>query len=293
MSCPSQSELFRLLEGELKERDADRIRSHTQGCASCQARLAEQQTLTSRIGAAFAPSTSDAAVAQVMARLERAAPERAPTPWQWQPWALVAVAAAVAGVIWVSSPRAGGPTLVQAPPVAPSAPVHASPSAHAPPSPAFASRGSQQPLALHQQAGVALYEVADPVKKLSHDSKVSARSSFVAGYTNLGSAGAVFLTLFAVDAKGEVHWLYPGHPTADQDPSSLTLAPARDLALLPEAVTLERPAPGPLRILSIVSRQPLKVSAVESLPPKELNEEALRARWPDASITATRVDITK
>jgi hypothetical protein len=112
-------------------------------------------------------------------------------------------------------------------------------------------------------------------------------------FTNLSDQSPAYLLLFAVDSGGQVHWLYPAHTDAAKDPEAVRLAYALEPTPLPESVALESPSRGPMRILSIVSRQALKVSAVDPLPPTKLTEEALRARWPDASVAATQVFVTE
>ncbi len=280
-TCPTELELYRLADEELPERRAQALRDHADGCAHCRAQLTGHAQLRARIAAPMpGVVASEAAVAAVMARLDD---ESIPAPLPFRSrtrsfvYALPALAATALAVFFISRPQA------------PLAPVLA------PKPDRLIPRGDHpgEPLALHQQVGVQVYAVgAGAPEKLSSGSKLPAGAGLTATVANLDAKDAAYLLLFAVDAAGQVHWLYPGHTDPTQDPSAIRLDYARTPTPLPETVTLESPARGEMRILSIVSRQALKVSAVDPLPPSELTEEALRARWPDASIGATQVFVT-
>jgi anti-sigma factor RsiW len=71
------------------------------------------------------------------------------------------------------------------------------------------------------------------------------------------------LMLFAVDARHEVHWFYPAYLDASADPAAIALAgSAREM--LPDGVTIDHPAIGPLQVVAIFGGEPPHVHAVEA-----------------------------
>lgn len=73
-----------------------------------------------------------------------------------------------------------------------------------------------------------------------------------------------FLMVFALDQRGDVHWLHPAYLSENEDPSSLELAPHTSWRALDEVAEPESPAPGPLRIYALLSPEPLHVKEVEA-----------------------------
>jgi hypothetical protein len=84
--------------------------------------------------------------------------------------------------------------------------------------------------------------------------------------------------VFAVDAAGEVHWIYPAYLDPNTDPTSIELPPSRAEQRLPDQVELADPAAGPLRLITIVSPAPIHVSEIER------STDDLPARFPDADV---------
>ena len=102
--------------------------------------------------------------------------------------------------------------------------------------------------------------------------------------TNLVFAAPAYLLAYALDARGEVHWLYPAFLDARSDPASVRLDASAVQRALPDSVILEDVPAGDLRFVFVVTRAPLRVSSVESIPPAARTPAALRARFPDARI---------
>lgn len=73
-----------------------------------------------------------------------------------------------------------------------------------------------------------------------------------------------YLMLFALDASAEVHWFYPAFVDPKSDPSSLALPAAPQVRALPEGITPERPAAGPVRFVALFTAAPLHVAEVEA-----------------------------
>jgi len=83
-----------------------------------------------------------------------------------------------------------------------------------------------------------------------------------------------YLMAFAIDAAGEVHWIYPAHLDPLLDPHAVPLAASED-RLLGEVFEPESPAQGPLRVVAIVTSEPLTINAVEQRLGKGPRETAL------------------
>jgi hypothetical protein len=103
-------------------------------------------------------------------------------------------------------------------------------------------------------------------------------------YATPSAVAAAHLLCFAVDAEGEVHWLYPAFEDAASDPPSVVLPPGRATTAMDTEAVLEGLAPGPLHVHALVSARSLHVSDVERLPPGERTGAALAARFSDADL---------
>jgi len=202
------------------------------------------------------------AMAAVMGRLDdadaQAATEAARAPRRWggaRAWAGVAAAAAV--VLVATATLRGEPAG------------------------AFAARGAA--VAWPSKVGVELWSLQGQPRRLSPGDPLAPGVPVVASYSNVDPAPA-FLLAFALDPEGEVHWLYPGYADARQDPASLRLEGSVVQRALAESVVLQEVPAGPLRLITVVSRTPLHVSAIEGASPAERDPAALRRRWPEARI---------
>jgi hypothetical protein len=105
----------------------------------------------------------------------------------------------------------------------------------------------------------------------------------VASYHNVDAAAA-YLMVFALDARGEIHWAYPGFEDAKTDPVAVRLEPLQMNRVLPDSVMLDDLLAGPLDLVTIVSREPLRVSRIESLSVSERSVASLRTRFSSARI---------
>jgi hypothetical protein len=153
----------------------------------------------------------------------------------------------------------------------------------------FAARSVRAGTALQREVGVTVY-TAEPITPIPASGAIAATTRLVAGYRNAGPRTA-YLLLFAVDSAREVHWLYPAYEQAGTDPISAGIPPTSSEALLPSTVVLGGPAAGPMAFVSIVTREPLQVSAIELLPARAREPAALRTRWPDAAIAEQWVTV--
>jgi hypothetical protein len=256
--CPDPEELARLLDGELTENRGAALRAHLATCARCAAEHRAQSHLVARLGAPVPGVPSVGALAAVMGRLDAADAEaRRPRPSALPRLraALAALAAAAAVVLVVGAPggRRGD----------------------------FAARGAAVPW--EQKVGVELWALEGAPRRLAAGDRIAPGTPVVASYSNVDDAPA-WLLAFAVDARGEVHWLYPAFLDATRDPEALRLDPAAVQRALPESVVLEEVPDGALRVITLVTRERRHVSEIEGAPPADRTPEALRRRWPGARI---------
>ncbi|MCP3142782.1 cupin domain-containing protein [Pyxidicoccus xibeiensis] len=268
--CPEPSVWLQLVDRQLPEEQAQALRAHARGCAHCQRGLRDTEALAARIAAPLEPASStDEAVARVLRRV-RAGPaeQRARARWN-RPWAGGAVAAALAAGLAVLFLRP-----VPGPP-------HGEGTALA--------RGTAAASSLGRSVGVTFHTPLTGTTPLAPGAVVPAEAGFGVRYRNVDARGPVFLLAFAQDARGEVHWLHPAHLHEDANEPSVQLEAAPEARTLEEVVVLEEPAPGPLRLVSVVTRAPLGVRDIESLAPEARTPEALRQRWPEASVESLSV----
>ncbi len=256
--CPKPEELLRLIDGELTENRGSRLRSHLSTCRSCAQELEAQERLVARIAATVDGLPSPGAAQAVLRRLDAAAAPRPRDLPRWRAALLCAGGlATVAALAFVALPRGardGGE---------------------------FRTRGAA--VAWTSKVGIEVWALEATPRKLAAGARVAQGTAFVASYSNVDTAPAHLLA-FALDGEGEVHWLYPGYEDASTDPAAVRLEPRHVQQALPEAVALEGVPVGPLRIVWIISRGPLRVSSVEAPPTGERTLEAVRARFPGAVV---------
>lgn len=266
--CPRPPELARLLDGELTENRAARVRAHLDACAACAAELDAQRTLVGRIAAPVPGLRLDAALTSVMRRLDGApAPAARPRPRRAIAVALSAsgLAAAAAVAIVTLAPRPGAE----------------------PDRGAFAARGASAEWT--RKVGVELWALEGAPRRLSKGDRLAPGVALVGAFSNV-DPGPAHLLAFALDAGGAVHWLYPAFDDARSDPASLRLEGSVVHRALPESVILQDVPPGPLRFVLVVTPEPLRVSAIEAAAPTDRTPSALRARWPAARVD--ELDVT-
>ncbi len=258
--CPNPSEWLLLVDGQVSEERGRQLRGHVEACRQCRSRLAAEEELLRRLAQPIA-EPSPVSVERLMARLDQAPPvRRSPLGWV----GAGALAAALATGVLLA-PR-GAPELQ--------------------------ARGGEPSDAIGKRAGVQLRRVDDPSRAIEPGAAVPAEAAFFASYRNL-EAVELYLAAFGLDASGEIHWLYPGFVDPDSDPFSVPLSPAEVPSALGESVRLESPAPGPMKVLLLVTRAPLRVSQIESLPSTRLTVGSLQARFPDASVEELPLILTR
>jgi anti-sigma factor RsiW len=268
-TCPSSDELLLLLDGEVTENRAAELRAHLAACSACARELRAQEALVAHLGAPVPGAPSPGAVDAVMARIARreaAVPRR-----RWR-IALPALAlGAAAAVVAVVALRPGPP------------------GSDALRAPGFEARGGAAP-GWERSVGVELWVAGPPAHRLTEGARVTGATAYAASYRNL-TGEAVHLLAFAVDAAGEVHWLYPAYLAPGSDPAAVVLPPSREPSPLPDAVALEGVPAGALRLLTVLSPRPVTVSQVERLGPPALEPAELRRRFPGSRVDLLRVQV--
>jgi hypothetical protein len=238
MKCPTVEELLRAEFGELLTHRASEVERHVAACASCTGLQRDQRELLSALAASPQLPLSDPQfVLGVMARLDESRRASVELPRRSVRWivGVAAVAAMAAAVMMV-------PRLVQ----------HED---------AFAARGSKR----HESTSTFV-----EVLRVRPNGLEPIRGTTLRPGDGIGvrfanpSKMSRFLMVFLVDGQGEVHWIYPAYVDPASNPTSVLLAPDSALQLLDETVEPAAPAPGPLRVATLVTAQPLTVKEVEA-----------------------------
>ena len=253
-TCPSHQEWLILIDGEATENRAGELRTHASGCSRCAQELELQRQLVRDLAAPVPMSSG--AVEAVMRRLENV--ERPARRFGWRSWVLAGGAlAAAAAIAFLIVPATGIDRGI------------------------FSARGHRVPWT--QKVGVEVWAIEASPRKLEAGAMLSPATAIVASYHNVDAAAA-YLLVFAVDARGEVHWAYPGFEDAKTDPAAVRLEPLQMKKVLPDSVMLDELPAGPMELITLISREPLHVSRIESLPVPERNTARLRARFSAARI---------
>src|SRR5690606_10065214 len=114
-------------------------------------------------------------------------------------------------------------------------------------------------------------------------SQLEVSTAFTAGHWNLSERTA-YLLLFAVDSERVVHWIAPSFTTPGSDPASIGIGTSKERRLLGSSAVFDDLATGPLRVIGLITTEPLRVSLIESLKGDELEPEALKRRFPKADL---------
>jgi len=269
--CPPPDQWDLLADRQLGEAEAQALRAHAHTCERCAHALKASEALLARLAAPFGGTATEASVAEVMRRVRtREAPRARPSRPRWAPVGVVLGALAASFLLVLVVPR----MRTQEEPAE------------------WTPRGAGSPGALSQRVGIRFHRATNPPTPLEAGARLPPTTPLVVAYRNIETARPLYLLTFAVDAAGDVHWLYPGHlsETSDEPAPRLETTGPKE-RMMPEAVQLEAPAAGPLRLVSIVSPEPLRVSSVERLEPGQRTLAALRERWPAAVVESLEVEL--
>jgi hypothetical protein len=263
-SCPRSIDLVRLLDGEVTRNEEVRLRAHLETCGACRDESANVAQLLGDLAAPLArvPATGTDSILRAIqeGRQAPAIPGRRPVA-RWT--AAFGLVAAAAGVLFLVTGRGGVPAQD------------------------FQARGGAT--GLGERVGITLYAPIARKVPLREGARIGSQTAFTASYRNLEEKQPVHLLLFGVDARGELHWLYPAFTDAHTDPAAIRLPFNRQETALPESVLLDDPALGTLRLFSVVTPDAVHVSTIESLPRSELTPATLERRLPRSHVEALSV----
>lgn len=267
--CPTEIELFRFVDADLSPEQLEQLEKHLRSCSGCAKQVAALRALVADVAAPLDAAPIDVAehVSGVMARLdEPASPRRRPHVAWWA--GLLTTAAAMTLFVVL---RSEDPDLAQG---------------------QFAARGERSEASLSRDVGVQLYaHDRERALPLGTGHRLRADAALTAGLRNLGREPA-YLLLFAIDARGAVHWIAPEFSTPDTDPEAVSITPSSSERLLPTAAVFDDLATGPLEVVAVVARRPLRVSDIESLSPDVLREQALKGRFPRTDVQRFSLEVT-
>jgi len=251
--CPTDEDLFAYVD---RQPVSDEVRRHFQVCPRCRQWLDELARLQE---APFEVDT-ERGTSRVLERL------RAPRRSRW--W-VVAAAAALLGLVpaaWYGTgvhdrftPRGGG--------------------------------ASTSASWLKRQVGVELHRLDAPEAPFPTGASVVASARWLAVVRNADLQRDGYALVFAVDAAGEIHWLYPAHLSDTADEPSLRIPAATAQRAASEAVELEGAVDGPATFFVVVTAEPRRVSEVEGLG--RITLEHLEARFEGAWVWEGRTVLTR
>jgi hypothetical protein len=262
--CPSEDELLSFVDADLSPEQLARVEKHLEACSACAKKV---MALTSLVRDVAAPLPSEPPldvalhVAGVMQRLD--APVAAPRWSGLLAWGSALAVAAAAVLLFVKLQSSSAGTRGESELVA---------------------RGGPAVASLSRNVGVQLYVAqSGELTALGSGSRITGSAALTAGLRNLASEPA-YLLLFALDSQQAVHWIAPEYTSPGSNPEALPIVPSRTESLLPSAAVFDDLAPGPLRLVAVISSVPLHVADVEALAPAELSAEGLLKRFPRAEV---------
>jgi hypothetical protein len=263
--CPTEDELLSFVDADLPPEQLARVEKHLEVCSACAKRVMTLSSLVEDLGAPLRtepPLDVALHVAGVMDRLDS---HVAQPRWSaWLSWGGGLAAAAAALLLFMKFQ-------------APLAPQKVAGSE-------LVARGGPVEASLSRNVGVQLYSSRHAeLTALGSGSRITPSAALTAGLRNLATERA-YLLLFALDSRKAVHWIAPEYTSQGSNPEASPIAPATTERLLPSVAVFDDLAPGPLRVIAVISSDPLHVSDVEALPPAELNAERLLRRFPRSEV---------
>jgi hypothetical protein len=235
MRCVSAEELVKAELGELTVNQVRTVDAHLAACETCAHSRAEIRELESALGRVDTPSQGERFVERVMAA--RSDTRGLPTRRLGIP---IFAAAAVVLLAAGSAMFASGTWKTQD---------------------TWTARGSKARARTHVPSCDVLVMRDGKLLPVSGQT-LSAADAFAVRYANPTNQTR-YLAAFAVDVAGAVHWLFPEYVDAATDPPSIPLASTTDEQLLPQVVAPDGPAPGPMRVVTLMSREPTSVRPIE------------------------------
>jgi hypothetical protein len=238
MTCPSERLLIASALGELSPNDAVAIGEHLKTCERCAASTREHAELAVLLRADSVSAASDVPFVQRVMNECAFLPSRAPrAPLHRRSWVYGLAAMAAVACLWLTRPASHRGLDV------------------------VAARGSSgRDVALVTPDVLLLLDKT--LLPIAH-AELGPGDGFVVRYWN-SSDDPVYLAVFAIDAQQSVHWIYPAYLDVSQNPTSIRLERVVEGKVMGEAVEPDRPAVGPMRVVALLTSEPLNVHQVET-----------------------------
>ena len=259
MTCKRYDDLARYETGALSMSDADALDKHVATCADCNA---ERMLLRKTLADLGAPAgASEPFVDRVISSIRAETPvRRAPQRIvRLRPWLLAAAGLVLVGGISHQALKVEG---------------------------TLQARGGGAQTLPPAHAGMLMFRAArlQPIPSTGLAPDVA----FAVTTTNKTSE-THYLLAFGLDARGEVHWLYPAYPEGAAPPSSVPVpAGTAEDHMLEEFVTPQAVAAGPFPLVTVMAKQPTNVRDVEALLARHKPEEPLSSLFPSAAVREWR-----
>lgn len=239
MTCPAAEKWLLLSLGELTVNESTELLLHRDQCRHCResAHMSEQMLADLR-----SPATGEAPAEQFVSRvLSRCAQaESAPQPRETGsayklliPGAIAAAAAALLLMLPATDVR-----------------EH------------WTARGTSKG-ATHGLPRAELFVVHAGEARPAQGASLGPGDGFLVRCENPGET-TTYLAVFARDALGETHWLYPAYLDERSNPRSVAIAARSAEHSLEDVVEPEGPASGPMRVFALFTAEPLAVRELEA-----------------------------
>ena len=259
MSCDRYDDLARYEAGALLVSDADALDRHVSTCAECNA---ERSVLRKTL--ADLKSGNGAAepfVARVLTsiRAESISPRAGHRAFALRPWLLAAACLALVAGLTQHAPKMRG---------------------------TFQARGGSAETLPPAHAGVILFRGGrlQPIPRAG----LTTHDAFAVTITNKTS-DTHYLLAFGVDARGEVHWLYPEYRVGAPSPAAVAVPPGTpDNHMLEQFVAPEAVASGPFRVVTVMAKQTMDVRDIEARLARQKHDEPVSSLFPSASVREWR-----
>jgi len=240
MSCVTDDSLLRNELGELTANQAAALQAHVATCSRCREKQAEIQTTVGDVVqvATAKPGMADAEFAARVGRAIRA-PETSQPAKRGLPWPVWAAAAVVALLPAMFFLRSYGP--LRGNDVG-----------------TFTARGGEA-----RPAKAEALLVRDGKLLPLEGQRLRATDAMAVRVKNQGMR-SIHVLAFAQDRAGEVHWLYPAYRDGAENPYAVEIPAGANTHLLPDLVTPESPAAGPMVVMTVLLDRPITVKEVEA-----------------------------
>lgn len=240
MKCPAAEKWLLLSLGQLTVNEAAELQRHRDQCSRCRESARESEQMLSDLrGPATGEAPAEQFVSEVLARCAQAdsVPQARKSSRAYGLLVPGVVAAAAAALLSVLHPA-----LEQR--------EH------------WTARGASQ-ASTPGLPRAELFVVRDGKARPAQGAALRSGDGFLVRCENPGDA-PTYLAVFARDALGETHWLYPAYLDARSNPRSIAIAARTSEHSLEDVVEPEEPASGPMRVFALFTAEPLAVRELEA-----------------------------